>query len=160
MLDLLQLYSLSDILIFLVIFAVGIKSFVTFWDWGVARLRKIFHKESKEQEEKDRLRERLDDGNKKFKELFDIQEVQNQQISQITDKIDLLIASDMDEIKSFITREHHYFCYQKGWIDDYSLDCIEKRYNHYKDEGGNSFVKGLMEEIRRLPKQPPEVKIR
>ena len=42
--------------------------------------------------------------------------------------------SDKDAIKAFITREHHYFCYQKKWIDDYSLDCIEKRYEHYKEE--------------------------
>ena len=47
--------------------------------------------------------------------------------------IHLLIASDKDAIKAFITREHHYFVYQKGWIDDYSLDCVEQRYQHYED---------------------------
>ena len=37
------------------------------------------------------------------------------------------------------------------WIDDYSLDCIERRYKHYIDEGGNSFIGQLMIEIRKLP---------
>ena len=41
------------------------------------------------------------------------------------------------------------------WIDDYSLDCIERRYKHYIDEGGNSFIGQLMIEIRKLPHQPP-----
>ena len=73
-------------------------------------------------------------------------------IERIEKSIDLLLASDKDDIKAWITQQHHYFCYQLGYIDDYNLDCIEKRYGHYKDEGGNSFVHGLMEEIRALPK--------
>ena len=67
----------------------------------------------------------------------------------------MLIESDRDDIKSFITREHHRFCYQVGWIDDFSLDCIEKRYKHYKNEGGNTFIDGFMEELRALPKSSP-----
>lgn len=70
-------------------------------------------------------------------------------------KIDMLIESDKDDIKSYITREHHYFCYKIGWIDDFSLDCIEKRYKHYTDEGGNTFIGGFMEELRALPKSNP-----
>jgi hypothetical protein len=38
------------------------------------------------------------------------------------------MKSDKDSIKAFITKEHHYFCYEKGWIDDYNLDCLEKRF--------------------------------
>ena len=74
------------------------------------------------------------------------------QVSNLTNKIDILVESDKDDIKAFITREYHYFCEQKGWIDDYSMDCIEKRYSHYVEEKGNSFVKTLMNEIRQLPK--------
>jgi hypothetical protein len=68
----------------------------------------------------------------------------------------MLIESDKDDIKSFITKEHHYYVEQKKWIDKFSLDCIEKRYKHYKDEGGNSFIEDLMGELRKLPKQPPQ----
>lgn len=66
--------------------------------------------------------------------------------------VDMLIASDKDDIKAYITKEHHYFCYEKGYIDDYSLDCLERRYGHYKDEGGNSFAEDLMKDVRTLPK--------
>ena len=68
---------------------------------------------------------------------------------------DLLVESDKDDIKAFITREYHYFCEQKGWIDDYSMDCIERRYNHYLEERGNSFIAQLMEAIRALPRKKP-----
>ena len=62
---------------------------------------------------------------------------------------------DKDDIKAWITQQHHYFCYELKCIDDFSLDCIEKRFKHYQDENGNSFVENLMNELRTLPKQPP-----
>ena len=57
-----------------------------------------------------------------------------------------------DDIKSWLVEKHHYFCYEKGYIDDYSLDCMERRYRHYADEGGNSYAATLMAEVRALPK--------
>lgn len=67
----------------------------------------------------------------------------------------MLIESDKEDIKAFITGQHHYFIYGKGWIDDYSMECLEKRFAIYEREHGNSFVEGLMNEIRALPKRPP-----
>ena len=85
------------------------------------------------------------------------QKVIEKTLEDLSNKINMLIESDKDDIKSFITREHHRFCYQVGWIDDFSLDCIEKRYKHYTDEGGNTFIPGLMEELRALPKSPESI---
>lgn len=156
MVELLAAYSLSEILTFLITFALAIKGFITFWDWAVERMRKIFKKESQKDREKQLLEERLLRGDLKMKELSQQQELTKQRLDAINDKIDMLILSDKDSIKSYITKEHHLFCYNKKWIDDYSLDCIEKRYQHYQDEGGNSFIEELMEELRSLPKQPPQ----
>ena len=87
-------------------------------------------------------------------EFFKTEVINTQKaLEKMQKQIDLLIESDKDDIKAYITKEHHYFCYEKGWIDDYSLDCIEKRYGHYVEEKGNSFVKSLMIELRSLPKQ-------
>ncbi len=156
MLDLLNKYSFSEILIFLVVFAIALRSIVNFWDWGVERLKKIFQREGRKKEEKEVMERKLDENSDNFKTLFEIQQKQNNKIEEVIDKINLLIVSDKDDIKSFITREHHYFCYQKGWIDDYSLDCIERRFQHYTEEGGNSYILDLMTEIRNLPKRPPK----
>lgn len=56
----------------------------------------------------------------------------------------------------YVTERHHFFVYEQGWIDDYSMECLERRFLIYQHEHGNSFVEGLMDEIRALPKQPPE----
>ena len=144
MTQLLNNYSLHEILIFLIVLALGIKGFITFWDWAVDRLRKIFHKEN--QQDLDR---------EKIHQLSENQEKLIDNMSKLTEKIDMLIESDKADIKAYITEKHHHFVYDKKWIDDYSLDSLEKRFNHYVEEGGNSFIGGLMSEIRQLPKAPP-----
>lgn len=144
MAQLLNSYSLHEILIFLIVLALGLKGFITFWDWAVDRLRKIFHKEN--QQDLDR---------EKIHQLSENQEKLIDNMSKLTEKIDMLIESDKADIKAYITEKHHHFVYDKKWIDDYSLDSLEKRFNHYVEEGGNSFVGGLMSEIRQLPKTPP-----
>lgn len=76
------------------------------------------------------------------------------QIAKVAKDVDLLIQSDKDDIKGWIVERHHHFMKQ-GWVDTFSLDVLEKRYKHYKKEGGNSFITDLMNEIRALPKTPP-----
>ena len=144
MIQLLTTYSLGEILSLIVILALAIKGVVSFWDWAYERLKKIFKKEN--QQETDR---------EKIDKLIQQQAELNEKIKTLTTKINILIDSDKDDIKSFITDKHHYFVYEKKWIDDHSLDCIEKRYKHYTDEGGNSFIATLMSELRALPKQLP-----
>ena len=150
MLELINNYSLHDILVFLVIFALAIKSVISFWDWAIERIKKLL--------EKEKVQKHLKENFENIKQVSEQQQELRSEINNIVDKINLLVESDRDDIKSFLTREHHYFCYQKEWIDDYSLECCEKRYKHYADEGGNSFIKGFMEEMRALPKQPPDKK--
>lgn len=155
MLQLLQQYSLSDILIFIVILAFAVKSVITFFDWSKERFQKVFNKEYNKMNQKEEIERRLDHGSQIMNELQSNQQAIEKAIQNLSNKINMLIESDRDDIKSFITREHHRFCYQIGWIDDFSLDCIEKRYKHYKNEGGNTFIDGFMEELRALPKSNP-----
>ena len=168
MAQLLNNYSLHEIFTFLIILALGIKGFFTFWDWAAERLRKIFHKENQQDLDREKIQQLtekqgklIEDVNKvlldreKFNQLSENQEKLIDDMSKLTDKIDMLIESDKADIKAYITEKHHYFVYDKKWIDDHSLDSLEKRFKHYVEEGGNSFVSGLMSEIRQLPKVPP-----
>lgn len=150
--DLVGTYSAQEILLFLVTFALAVKGFVSFWDWGYARLKQVFKKESDQEQEIDSIQKHFDEHLKDYEKM---QNSQNETLRILTEKINLLIDSDKDSIKSFITERHHHFCYEEEWIDDYSMDCIERRYKHYTDEGGNSFIHDLMEELRALPKHPP-----
>ena len=155
MIALLQNYSLSDILIFIVILGLAVKSVVTFFDWVHERIQRVFNKQHSVLSEKEELEKRLQHGSQIMNKLQKNQQEIDKTLEDLSNKIDMLIESDKDDIKSFITREHHRFCYHTGWIDDFSLDCIEKRYKHYKNEGGNTFIDGFMEDLRALPKSNP-----
>lgn len=149
MLELLDKFTPVEIIIFIVLLAIAFKKIADFLDWMADKIKKrdLFKKGEYTEEQKISLR------NKQIDETL---EVFSDVLEKLTKKVDVLMNSDKDAIKAFITREHHYFCYQKKWIDDYSLDCIERRYEHYKKENGNSFISGLMDELRALPKQPPD----
>lgn len=148
MAELITNYSWSEIVLFVIAFAAAIKGVVTFWDWGKDRLRKVYNKEDKIEEIKSLIVENI----KQMNEFSNIQAQTINEIQHLKENITNLTASDKDDIKAWITEKHHHFCYDIKYIDDYSLDCIEKRYAHYVDEGGNSFISKLMEEIRNLPK--------
>lgn len=145
MIDLLQNYSLEQVFIFIVVISLAIKGCVTFYDWAVKRVRQMVH----DGEKPDKLQEKIQSHDQEIRDI-------KQMIKDIMRKIDILVNSDKDAIKAYITKQHHYFCYDQKWIDDHSLECIERRFTHYKEEGGNSFISTLMEEIRTLPKQPKE----
>lgn len=150
--QLLAKYSITEIVVFLVILGFAIKELVTFFDWAHNRLRKTFDKEDEHEEIKEQLDtvvSRLNDIETHFNTMINENRVKYNEMQQ---SIDLLIASDKDDIKAWITAQHHLFVYEYKCIDDYSLDCIEKRFAHYRDEGGNSFIELLMSEIRALPK--------
>lgn len=152
---LLQNYSLSEIFIFTIFLALAIKSLISFFDWGYEYIHKIFYKQHSKMNEKQKLEERLQKGAETMDSLKTNQEDTDTVLNELSKKIDMLVNSDKDAIKSYITKEHHYFCYQVGWIDDFSLDCLERRYQHYEDQGGNSFIGGLMNDLRNLPNKNP-----
>lgn len=79
---------------------------------------------------------------------------QGENIKKLNTDVELLLSSDKAAIKAWITRYHHKLM-EQGWVDDYSLESIEGRYQHYLSEHGNSFVGDLMQDIRALPHTPP-----
>jgi hypothetical protein len=54
------------------------------------------------------------------------------------------------DIKSWIKAQHEKWIF-KGCIDSQMLDLLEQRYAIYTAEGGNSWAKKLMDELRALP---------
>ncbi len=158
MIELIQRFSAGEIIIFIVLFAIAVKKIVDFIDWVNLKIKNIFDKKNRQIQQHDKIIQRLKQGDDVMAGLQQNQKATDEILNNLLKKINLLIQSDKDDIKSYITREHHYFCYQKKWIDDFSLDCLERRYQHYADEGGNSFIEDFMQELRALPKQPPQKK--
>ena len=65
------------------------------------------------------------------------------------------MTSDRNDIKSWLVEKHHFFINQ-GWIDDFSMDTVNRRFSDYVEEGGNSYAESLVNAIRDLPNQPPQ----
>ena len=143
--ELIQLFSqfnLGQILIIIILLGLSAKGVITFFDWVKERLYKLSNKQLKSKKANEQIKNQEETINNLKKDVEKIQK-----------SIDTLIESDKENIKAWITEKHHYYCYEKKYIDDYTLDCLEKRFSHYEVEGGNSFVHNLMEELRALPKK-------
>jgi len=174
MIDFFSRYTLQDIVTFVVLLALAIKGGIEFWDWAWKRLKHSVKKGEEVNNLKEELLERIAKGeqetrellnkeaalrekqvairDKQMEELRETQICEGEKVNQLHSDVKLLIDSDKDNIKAWITDKHHYFVMTLGEIDNFSLDCIEKRFQHYIDENGNSFVEDLMEDLRALPK--------
>ena len=76
-------------------------------------------------------------------------------VNKIENQLTRLTESDKHDIKGWIVEKHHYLI-KKGWVDDFTMDTLERRYSDYVAEDGNSYVERLMEDLRSLPHFPPE----
>ena len=69
---------------------------------------------------------------------------------QLADLLKLLVESDQQNIKAWMKDQHEKWM-ARGYIDNFSLDLMEKRYAIYKKEHGNSWALDIMTDIRALP---------
>lgn len=69
---------------------------------------------------------------------------------KLENSFSLLLESDKCRIRGEIVREYRHFAKQ-GWIDEISLNYLNKQYEIYHKEGGNSYITGLMSQLNALP---------
>lgn len=91
---------------------------------------------------------------KKMNQYETRQEEINAKIDAVHENMNLLIESDKESIRSFITLQY-YECQEKGYIEIYVLQALEDRYEKYLVENGDTFIANLMVEMRKLPHVPP-----
>ena len=150
--ELLNTYSVSEILIFAMMLFVAVKGVTDAYDWVKGKISKVTDRELQKRKKDKDIEIRFDVNSNDIQKILKHLEDSDKKMETLTKSVQMLIDSDKDDIKAWITEQHHYFCYKLKAIDDYRLDTVEKRYSHYVAEGGNSFIETLMEEIRRLPK--------
>lgn len=148
--ELLARFELTDIIIMLTLLIVGAEKLIKAIDWLRARFRKSYDDEHT-------LKEKVEDLNKFYEEKKVVDEgfaKVNARIDKICGLVDMLVESDKESIKAYITERHHFFVQERKWIDYHSMDCLERRFAIYEREHGNSFVEDLMNDLRQLPKMP------
>ena len=161
MISLLSSVSITELFIILCMFALALKEFISIIDFFWVKLKAIFMKEQTEDDKVKKLQEKIDKIEKWQVEheqtTLDIKIDYNGAIEELKEQLekqqktlDLLVASDRDDIKGWLVQQYHYFM-NLGSIDDFSKDIIEKRATHYFTEGGNSYIEDLLKQIRKLP---------
>ena len=101
------------------------------------------------QEEFNKLHERFDEIQDELKTVKERLASAEQQLKDLT-------ISDMHDIKSWIVEQYHKFYVQQGWIDAFSAETIDRRYSDYKKEGGNSYIKTLIDQLHTLSMDPEQ----
>lgn len=154
MAELISTFGIAQVIIILLI---GIPSLVKFISWckELWAAREKFKQENIEKgkaiearaEEKEA---RLANGEARIGVLESETKELKALVQAQTKLIDLLIKSDELDIKSWIKAQHEKWVPRKC-IDSQTLDLLEQRYAIYTEEGGNSWAKKLVEEMRSLP---------
>ena len=80
---------------------------------------------------------------------------QEEKFERMETRLQDLTVSDMHDIKSWIVDQYHRFYIEQGWIDAFNAETIDRRYEDYKKEGGNSYIDTLVERLHTLPMDPP-----
>lgn len=177
---LLSQLSIEGIIIVIVLFAVAVKFLGELFEYLYNKLKKYFDiKDAKEeqhaeimnklnsleersvrqeersnhrQEQVDKMSKQLDEQDRKSADLKKTLENQTKEISSLKSQIGTLTERTQDSTRAYLIDKHHHFCYQIHGIDDMSLQDMERRFMYYKAAGGDTFIDGLMEEVRALPR--------
>ena len=140
--ELLKNFDITTILLVLFMTAVAIKEVFELYHYFYD---KIYGKYEKQDNEKDTI----DNLSTTLASVL-------QQVKDIDKKINLLQESDKDAIKSWIVGLYHKYKENPKELGAMQMDLLERRYGHYKDQGGNSYIDQLVEGLRTIYKEKGE----
>lgn len=177
---LLSQFSIESIIITLVMFLAAVKVVGELLNWCYEKIKQHFNWKTQEdnrhselmenfnelkvrnkQNEEENLRRdkliekisnQLDEQDRKTADMVKTLTAQTNELTSLKDRVQTLTDRVQDSTKAYIIDKHHHFVYQVKAIDDMSLQELERRFVYYKAAGGNTFIDGLMEEVRDLPK--------
>lgn len=155
MLEILSTYTIAQLLVILVGVGLLIKGIWDLVDFFIKKIKNHYDKSQQGEITRKEIFEQVEKVSDKINKIVEEQSIIKGKIDDQQEFLDLLIESDKDQLKSLIVNRYHHFI-AKGWIDDFSMDSLEKNFQHYEDEGGNSYVHDLMVELRKLPHFPPK----
>lgn len=145
-------YSMEGILVLCILMLVAFKFISELIDFAYNKLKCYFNKETQKEDWKKSISEGLQELNAQLSSV-------NQEMFQVTSRLEgveknLKLTEErlQENTRSYLIDAHHRFVYQEKAIDDLNLQSMERRYVYYKAAGGNSFIDGLMKEVRQLPK--------
>lgn len=140
--NLLETFDLKTIIFVLFMTAVATKELIQLYQYFRGKIYGRYEKQ-------DNRKEIIDSMEKSMQSILS-------KVEEISKKLTLLQESDRDAIKSWIVMLYHKYKEDDTELDSMQMDLLERRYQHYKDQGGNSYVDELMEELRSIYKKKGE----
>lgn len=161
--NLLSSYPLSELLLLIVGILTAAKIIWSVIEYWLQKIDIHVGEKYKRQERWESLDKKIDDLTNNLDTninhvalKIDELKKQNEQTHEHQEQLDkslVLVQERLQEnSRSYLLDAHHKFCYEFKKIDDLTLQSIERRYLYYKTAGGDSFIDGLMDEIRKLPR--------
>ena len=150
--QLLSQYSIETLIILIALLGFSIKAMSELWEWFYNKFKEHFSFRTQRDQDHQQLIEEIKELSSDIKATkAEVHQLENN-MSQFSDQMKITTERLQENARNYIIDKHHYFCYQVKTIDDLSLQSLERRFLYYKAAGGNSFIDGLMEEIRELPR--------
>lgn len=150
--QLLSQYSIETLIILIALLGFSIKAMSELWEWFYNKFKEHFSFRTQRDQDHQQLIEEIKELSSDIKATkAEVHQLESN-MSQFSDQMKITTERLQENARNYIIDKHHYFCYQVHAIDDLSLQSLERRFLYYKAAGGNSFIDGLMEEIRELPR--------
>ena len=150
--QLLSQYSIETLVILVALLGFSIKAMSELWEWFYNKFKEHFSFRTQRDQDHQQLIEQIKELSNGIKATQEEIQILKNNMVQFSDQMKITTERLQESTRNYIIDKHHYFCYQVKAIDDLSLQSLERRFLYYKAAGGNSFIDGLMEEIRELPR--------
>ena len=150
--QLLSQYSIETLVILVALLGFSIKAMSELWEWFYNKFKEHFSFRTQRDQDHQQLIEQIKELSNGIKTTQEEIQILKNNMVQFSDQMKITTERLQECTRNYIIDKHHYFCYQIKAIDDLSLQSLERRFLYYKAAGGNSFIDGLMEEIRELPR--------
>lgn len=145
-------YSIEALIILVALLGFSIKAMSELWEWFYNKFKEHFSFRTQRDQDHQQLITEIKELSTEIKETREEVHSLENNMEQFSDQMKITTERLQENARNYIIDKHHYFCYQVKAIDDLSLQSLERRFLYYKAAGGNSFIDGLMEEIRQLPR--------
>lgn len=76
----------------------------------------------------------------------------SEEIKVSKERDDSLQEYQVASTRRYLVDAHHLHCYERHFIDEQTLDSLEKMFDMYHSRGGNSYIENCMQELRSLPR--------
>ena len=145
-------YSVEELILMIIITLFVLKALNEIISYFYNKIKEHFGIESKKEEWKVEVKESLDSIHSEIGTIKEQVNRNHEKQKEIEATIALVQERLQENTRSYLIDAHHKFCYEIKAIDDLNLQAMERRYLYYKTAGGNSFIDGLMDQVRQLPR--------